>query len=101
MTFRFEASNNNLYDFKGVNHIITYMVYYYSPKLSITSEFKPILNPNYKNNFNDYNYYNREQDLSDEEDKDEFSRDKLFDTYRQNEKIYKSLINENTDEDDD
>ena len=101
MTFRFEASNNNLYDFKGVNHIITYMVYYYSPKLSITTEFKPILNPNYKNNFNDYNYYNREQDISDEEDKDEFSRDKLFDTYRQNEKIYKSLINENTDDDDD
>jgi len=89
LTFRFEATNNNLYDFKGVNHLITYIIYYYSPKFSLTTEFKSLLNPNYKNNFNDYNYYNKEQELSEEEDNDEYSRDKLFDLYKKNELTYK------------
>ena len=88
LTFRFEASNNNLYDFKGVNHIITYIIYYYSPKFNLTNEFRSILNPNYKNNFNDYNYYNKEHELEDEEDKEDFSRDKLFETYKKNELLY-------------
>lgn len=104
LTFRFEAGNGNLYDFKGVNHIITYIIYYYVPRLTLTKEFKPILNPNYKNNFNDYNYINREQELSDEEDRNEFSRDKLFDKFRQNELMYKNKINmndEDEEEDDD
>jgi hypothetical protein len=86
LTFRFEASNNNLYDFKGVNHLITYIIYFYSPKFNLTNEFKSILNPNYKNNFNDYNNYNKEND--DEEDRDEFSRDKLLEMYKKNELLY-------------
>ena len=88
MTFRFEAENGNLYDFKGVNHNITYIIYYYKPKLAITDEFKPLLNPNYKNNFNEYNYYNNQQQLSDEEDNDEFSKDELIETYKKNELLY-------------
>lgn len=88
LTFRFEASNNNLYDFKGVNHIITYIIYYYSPKFNLTSEFKSTLNPNYKNNFNDYNYYNKEQELEEEEDNEDYSRDRLFETYKKNELLY-------------
>jgi hypothetical protein len=88
LTFRFEASNNNLYDFKGVNHIITYIIYYYSPKFNLTNEFKSILNPNYKNNFNDYNYYNKEHELENEEDNEGFSRDKLLETYKRNELLY-------------
>lgn len=89
MTFRFEAENGKLYDFKGVNHNITYIIYYYKPKLAITDDFKPLLNPNYKNNFNEYNYYNNQQELSDEEDNDEYSRDKLIETYKNNELLYK------------
>jgi hypothetical protein len=88
LTFRFEASNNNLYDFKGVNHIITYIIYYYSPKFNLTNEFKSILNPNYKNNFNDYNYYNKDHELEDEEDNEGFSKDKLLETYKRNELLY-------------
>jgi hypothetical protein len=86
LTFRFEASNNNLYDFKGVNHLITYIIYFYSPKFNLTSEFKSILNPNYKNNFNDYNSYNKENE--EEEDRDDFSRDKLLEMYKKNELLY-------------
>ena len=102
LTFRFETSNGNLYDFKGVNHIITYLITYYRPLLTNTNEFKPILNPNYKNNYNDYLYINDERQLSEEEDNNEFSKDKLFDTYKRNELIYKSTIDDDeTDEDED
>jgi hypothetical protein len=100
LTFRFETSAGNLYDFKGVNHIITFIITYYRPLLSDLKEFKPILNPNYLNNFNEYKYINEEQELSDEEDKNEFSRDKFFDIYKRNELIYKNKNNEE-DEDED
>jgi hypothetical protein len=92
ITFRFETSAGNLYDFKGVNHMITYVITYYRPLLTIQNEFKPILNPNYKNNYNEYKYRNEEQELSEEEDNDEYSRDKVFDIYKQNELKYKSNI---------
>ncbi len=89
ITFRFETSKGELYDFKGVDHMITYVVYYYKPKLAITEEFKPILNPNYKNNYNDYRYTNIEQELEINEDDDEFSKDKLIDVYKMNEFKYR------------
>ena len=101
LTFKFETSTGLPYDFKGVNHIITYLITYYRPLLSAKHEFKPILNPNYKNNFNDYRYINEEQELSDEEDKDDYSRDKLFDIYRRNELLYKTKIDEEDEDDDD
>lgn len=98
LTFKFETAAGNFYDFKGVNHIITYLITYYRPLLANIDEFKPILNPNYKNNFNDYRYINEEQELSDEEDKDEYSRDRLFDIYKRNELLYKEKINEVEDD---
>jgi hypothetical protein len=101
LTFKFETSTGNLYDFKGVNHIITYLITYYRPILANTNEFKPILNPNYKNNYNDYLYINEERQLSDEEDTNEFSKDKLFDIYKRNELLYKSKIDEEEEDDDD
>ena len=102
LTFRFETSSGNLYDFKGINHIITYLITYYRPLLSETKEFKPILNPNYKNNFNNYRYINEEQELSEEEDKNEFSRDKIFENYKRNELLYTSkIINKKEDDEDD
>ena len=101
ITFKFETSAGNLYDFKGVNHMITYVITYYRPLLTIQSEFKPILNPNYKNNYNEYKYINEEQELSEEEDKDEYSRDKVFDTYKQNELKYKNNIYDKDEEEDD
>jgi len=107
ITFRFETSAGNLYDFKGVNHMITYVITYYRPLLTIQNEFKPILNPNYKNNYTDYKYRNEEQELSEEEDNDEYSRDKVFDIYKENELKYKKniydkdIFGEEEEEDDD
>ena len=98
ITFKFETSAGNLYDFKGVNHMITYVITYYRPLLSIQNEFKPILNPNYKNNYNEYKYRNEEQELSEEEEKDDYSRDKVFDIYKQNELKYKSNIYDKDEE---
>lgn len=98
LTFKFETSRGKIYDFKGVNHMITYSIYYYKPKLLISDEFAPILNPNYKQNFNNYNYLNDEQELN-EEDDDEYSRDNLLNIYKNKEREYEK--NEDDEEDDD
>jgi len=102
LTFRFETSNGQLYDYKGVDHMITYVVYYYKPKLAITEDFKPILNPNYKNNYNEYRYTNIDQELDideDEIDEDEFSRDDMMNTYKMNEFKYKQQLKQEQEED--
>lgn len=100
ITFRFETADGNLYDFKGINHTITYVIKYYKPLIINTTEFKSILNPNYKTNFNDFKYLNEDQELSDDEDKNEYSRDNIFDRYKENELLIKQDI-EDEDEDED
>jgi len=100
ITFRFETADGNPYDFKGVNHTVTYLIKYYKPKFINTQEFKPLLNPNYKSDFNEYKYLNDDQQLSDEEDKNEFSRDNLLERYKYNELLIKKEI-EDEEEDDD
>jgi len=99
ITFKFETADGNLYDFKGINHTITYVIKYYKPKMTITQEFKSILNPNYKTNFNDYRYTNDDQELSDEEKKEDYSRDNLLERYKYNELMIKREIEEEEDED--
>jgi len=109
ITFRFETVDGNPYDFKGINHNITYLIKYYKPKMINVQEFKSLLNPNYKSNFNEYRYLNEDQQMSDEEDKNEYSRDKLLERYKYNELVIKKEIedegedegdNEGEDEDD-
>ena len=92
ITFRFETASGNLYDFKGVNHLITYVIKYYKPKLISMTDFKPILNPNYKSNYNEFRYLNEDQEESDDEDKNEYSRDNIYDKYKQNELLIKQEI---------
>ncbi len=94
LTFRFETADGNLYDFRGINHSITYVIKYYKPRLINVKEFTPILNPNYKSNFRDYKYLNEDQELSDEEDKNEYSRDNIYETYKRNELLIKDEIEE-------
>jgi len=80
LTLRFETSNGSIYDFKGVNHNITFAIYYYEAK-NQTSFKQSVLNPNYTGNVLEYMYYEDEQEPeSDEEDYD-YSRDNL-DDYR-------------------
>ena len=90
LSFRFETFDNKIYDFKGVNHCITFAVYYYEPVQKETFK-NSILNPNYKGNFIDYMYYQKEQ----EEDSD----DQEFDYDRDNIENYKTMENKyNPDE---
>jgi len=98
LTFRFETADGNLYDFRGINHSITYVIKYYKPRLINVKEFTPILNPNYKSNFRDYKYLNADQELSDEEDKNEYSRDNIYDRYKRNELLIKEEIEEEEDD---
>jgi len=101
ISFRFETADGNLYDFKGVNHNITYVIKYLKPRLLNMSEFKPLLNPNYKNNFNDYRYTNDEQEYEEEENKNEYSRDNIIEKYKHNEYLIMQEINDANDDDND
>ena len=89
LTFRFETADGELYDFKGVNHTITYVIKYLKPRLINMSEFKSLLNPNYKNNFNDYRYTNEDQEYG---IKDEYSTDNLYRNYKHNEYLIKQRL---------
>ena len=87
ITLIFETIKGTLYDFKGVNHNITFAVYYYEPRQNKFPEGS-ILNPEYKMNYIDYKYNQQEiESDSDEEDIDEYSRDNI-ETYISNENEY-------------
>lgn len=49
LTFRFERWDGSLYDFRGVNHTMTLIIHYYSPRIDHTPRSKMIsrLNPAY------------------------------------------------------
>jgi hypothetical protein len=78
LTLRFETANGRLYDFKDVNHTITFSVQYLEPHS--TKEFtQSLINANYDGDFMKYKYHQEEQE--DEEDeiysKDDFSKYKI------------------------
>jgi len=81
LSFRFETPNKNLYDFKGCNHNMTFIIYYYEARPNNTTTWEnSILNPNYNPNIIDYLYKDEDRDdESDEEDENtiNFSRDKI------------------------
>jgi len=79
LTLIFETSKGTLYDFKGVNHNITFAVYYFEPTQNKFPEGS-ILNPEYKMNYMEYKYYEEEiEGDSEEEEIDEYSRDNIDD----------------------
>ena len=50
LSFRFETINGMLYDFKGVNHTLTFAIHYY--EATQKTQFKTgLLNPNYTGNY--------------------------------------------------
>jgi len=80
LSLSFETSTGNIYDFKGVNHSLTFAIYYYEP--SRKQEFvNSILNPNYKPNFAEY--------MRDQEAQEEESDDQEFDYDEDNINNYK------------
>ena len=77
LTLIFETIKGTLYDFKGVNHNITFAVYYFEPRQNKFPEGS-ILNPEYKMNYIEYKYNEQEiEGDSEEEEIDEYSRDNI------------------------
>lgn len=78
MTVRFETSKGKLYDFKGVNHTLTFAIRYYEPTQKNKFEYS-LINPNYDGDFLKYMFHrgdeNAEEDSDDESE--DYSRDNL------------------------
>ena len=78
MTVRFETSKGYLYDFKGVNHTLTFAIRYYEPTQKNKFE-NSLINPNYDGDFMKYMFHqgddNAEEDSDDEEE--DYSRDNI------------------------
>jgi hypothetical protein len=74
LTFNFQRQDGTVYDFKGVNHTMTFAIYYYEP-IQINTFEHSILNPNYNPNFIQY-MENEEGEEDDSDDQEEdFNRD--------------------------
>jgi len=76
-----------LYDFKGVNHNITFAIHYLEPaqKRQFTSS---LLNPNYDGNFMNYMYQQEDQEGESEDQDDDLDRDNFIQEYKKNEQFY-------------
>lgn len=86
ITLRFELPSGALYDFKGVNHNITFAIHYLEP-IQKESFRASILNPNYDGNFVGYMYKQDEQEVESDDQEEDFNRDDLED-YRKQENLH-------------
>jgi hypothetical protein len=68
LTFRFETQSGDLYDFKGVNHQILFVIKFLVPSQK-HNFYKSILNPNYDANF--IRYMSTSRTIENKEDSDE------------------------------
>jgi hypothetical protein len=83
LKLRFETAHGNLYDFKDVNHTITFGIQYLEP-INKSQFHQSIINANYNGNFLDYQYTQQQQEEdSDDQDMD-YNRD-AFEKYKLNE----------------
>jgi len=76
LTLRFETASGQLYDFKGVNHNITFSIQYYEPSSKVEFQ-KSIINSNYNGNFMDYMYKQEEQEEESDDQEMDYNRDTL------------------------
>ena len=83
LTLRFETSTGRLYDFKGVNHNITFAIHYYEPN-QVQAFEQSILNPNYNADILRYMYRQEEQEQDSDDQDYEYDMDDLSE-YRQQE----------------
>jgi hypothetical protein len=93
LRFRFETNTGQLYDFKGVNHNMTFVIYYYEPT-QVNIVKNSTLNPEYKPNFLEYMYKQEDREGDTDDDEDELSRDNL-EIYKKRESEYNSKGIEN------
>lgn len=94
LTFRFETANGDLYDFKGVNHQILFMMKFLVPTQKIKFE-RSVLNPNYDPDFVRYMSKNKTvqyQEASDEEE--EFDTQEYYEMYKREMEKYDLVSSE-------
>jgi hypothetical protein len=83
LTFRFEISNGQLYDFKDVNHMLTFSIKYLEP-IGKVDFLKSIINSNYNGDFMKYQYTQEEQEEDSDDQDIDYNKDE-FEKYKQNE----------------
>jgi hypothetical protein len=83
LTFRFETQKGQLYDFKDVNHTLTFSIKYLEAvgKTEFTSS---IINSNYNGDFMKYQYSQEEQEEDSDDQETDYNEDD-FEKYRSNE----------------
>lgn len=90
ITLVFKTQNGELYDFKGVNHNITFCIHYYEARSN--REFgSSILNPNYKPNMLEYMQNIDEQDDDEDSDDEELSIDNIDSFKEKEQKILQKI----------
>lgn len=83
MTLRFETQKGQLYDFKDVNHTLTFAIKYLEP--TGNAEFvKSVINANYNGDFMKYQYTQEEQEEDSDDQDIDYNRDD-FEKYKANE----------------
>jgi hypothetical protein len=88
LSFRFETQDGDLYDFKGVNHQLLFMIKYLVPTQKVNFN-KSILNPNYDPNFMGYMSNNRTiQYKEDSDNEEDFDNKQYDDKYRKEMQVF-------------
>lgn len=103
LSIRFETQEGDLYDFKGVNHQLLFVIKFLAPTQKINFD-KYILNPNYDANYMRYMSNNRTIQYREDSDKEEeFDDDSYKEQYKKdlNEYDYDSSGSEYDSEDSD
>lgn len=87
LSFRFETQDGDIYDFKGVNHQMLFVIKYLVPTQKVNFN-KSILNPNYDPNFMGYMSNNKSIEYKEDSDNEE-----AFDTKRYDDMYKKEMAN--------
>jgi hypothetical protein len=76
MTLRFETGTGELYDFKGVNHTITFAIHYL--EAAQKEKFvQSVLNPNYRGNYLSYAFDDDQREDTDDEYEHDYNGDEV------------------------
>ncbi len=103
LSFRFETQDGNLYDFKGVNHQMLFVIKFLTPTQKVSFN-KGILNPNYNPNFMNYMSDNRTIEYKEDSDvEDDFANHEYDNKYKRElqQYDYSSSDSDSLDENDD
>lgn len=101
LTFRFETQDGNLYDFKGVNHQMLFVIKFLLPTQKVSFN-KGILNPNYNPNFMKYMSESRTIEYKEDSDHEDDFNDKQYeDKYKKELQQYDYSTSGSDDDDED